>query len=146
MTDRTRRVHPAANGGVGGEDRDADRWPAGRGRSGRTGLVCCERLPSAHAVVDRVGGGRTGAGEPVETDGGQQLVTVHLLAGPLVELLGDPGELTDRRVVQRVPQGLWPGLLDGQVAGAVVQEVVEPLGAGAVGRVDGVRVDRRVER
>ena len=36
--------------------------------------------------------------------------------GPFLELLHDPGELTDRRVGQPVGQGLRPGGLDLEVA------------------------------
>src|SRR5687768_8700848 len=98
-------------------------------------------------------GRRTRAGEPVNAGVGQQLVTVDRFVGrlggrvgPLLELLHDPGELTGRRVVYRVGQGLWTRRLQRKVAGAVLAEGVEPLGAGPVGRREPVQGERGTER
>ena len=67
-------------------------------------------------LVEELGGRRAGAGEPVEADVGEQLVAVDGVlgqlgrrVGPLLELLGDPGQLADRRVGQRVGDRLGPG-------------------------------------
>src|SRR6476619_5074664 len=49
--------------------------------------------------------------------------------GPLAEILDDPCEQADGRVVQRVGECLWPGRLHVQVAEDVLSEVVESLGA-----------------
>ena len=92
------------------------------------------RLPGLDSVVDRVRRRRTGAGEPVQADVGQQLVPVDGLfrqlvdrVGPLGELLHDPGQLPDRRIVQRVRQRLRPRRLQHEVPEAVVERLVEPL-------------------
>lgn len=74
-------------------------------------------------LVDELGSGGTGAGEPIHADVGQQLVAVDGLfgqlgrrVGPLFELLDDPGQLADRRVGEGVGQRLRPGALDLQIA------------------------------
>jgi hypothetical protein len=81
---------------------------------------------------------------PVEADVGQQLVAVDRVGGelggrvgPLLELLGDPGQLAGRRVGQGVGQGLEPGRLQLQVAEAVSLELAHPGQAGPVGLGDG---------
>ena len=80
-----RRGHELADRLVGAEDRKAPRI-SGRGAPvGGVGLL-----------VEGVRGGGAGAGEPVQADGGEQLVAVDRQVGPLVNFLRDPGELQQR--------------------------------------------------
>ena len=72
-----------------------------------------------HALVQDVGGGRAGPGEPVQADVGEELVDVdgvlgqgRVAVGPGLELLGDPGELGDGRVGQGVADRLGAGRLE----------------------------------
>ena len=73
------------HGGIGAEDRKALRHVRRRAPVGGVRLL-----------VQGVGGGGTGAGEPVQADCREQLVTVDRQVSPLVYLLGDPGELQQR--------------------------------------------------
>src|SRR5919198_954019 len=95
-----RRRDQPADRLVRAEDREALRYA--RRRSPVRGV----RL-----LVEGVRGGGAGAGEPVQADRGEQLVTVDRQVGPFLELLRDPGELQQRRVDQAVADGLRPAVL-----------------------------------
>jgi hypothetical protein len=103
MLDLAKRIHQAPDRGVRGEDGDPGR---------RAGLLALPPLdltrllpggegpPGLHPLIDRVGGGRPGPGEPEDADVGEQLVPVDgrlgqlgARIGPLVKLLHDPGQL-----------------------------------------------------
>ncbi len=103
--------------------------------------------------------GRAGAGEPVDADIGEELIAVdgifRQIGGrvrPLLELLDDPGELTNRRVVQRVGKRLRSGGLDLQVALGIGLELLLQarhmvlLGGGETGGVDRDLVAEEDER
>ena len=47
-------------------------------------------------LIEGLCGACAGAGEPVQADGGEQLVAIDRQVGPFVDLLGDPGELQQR--------------------------------------------------
>jgi hypothetical protein len=115
MADPAVRVKERADERLRSEDGEAH-----RGRSRRPPIL------GVHRVVEHLGGGGAGPSEPVEADVRQQLVDVdgvvegHVLVGPGLELLGDPGELSDGRVGQRVANGLRAGRLELQVARVIL--------------------------
>jgi hypothetical protein len=110
-------------------------------------------------LIQEVCRGRAGAGEPVDADASEQLIAVDSIfreiggwVRPLLELLDDPGELANRRVVQRVGERLRPGSLNLQVALGIGLEVLLQaphmvlFGGGETGDVDRDLVTKKDER
>jgi hypothetical protein len=119
------------------EDRDGQ-WHRHRGR--RLGRRRGDRQDGGRLVVElRRGAG--GPGQPVDRHVGEHLVAVHgvlgeaVAAGPVPELLHDPGELAHRRVGERVGERLRAGGLEFHVAGLVTgRETREETEPGQVAR------------
>src|SRR5262249_62194104 len=97
-------------------------------------------------------------GQPVQADRGEQLVPgehaldVAAAIAPAPPLLDEPAAQPDRRVVERVRDGLRPGALDARVAALVALEprvVLEQVGLVAVlagvEQPAGERGERRAE-
>ena len=106
------------------------------GEAGHSGRHRARRRPllRMHALVVEVRRGACGRGEPVDHHVGEDVVAVDRVLGqvvpgvrPLLELLHDPGELTDRRVGEAVGQGQRPGRGDLEVAVALGHEPAEAL-------------------
>ena len=79
--------------------------------------------PAFGAFVIQAGGGPCRRGQPVDTDVGEEPVTVNGVlgepggrVGPFLELLDDPGELADGGVGKRVGERLGPGGLDAGIS------------------------------
>ena len=118
MRDAVARIKHGTDRGIGGEDRDARRRPQWL-------MLLSSRLKlllrghhtiGLHPLIHGVGRRRACPGEPEDADVGQQLITIDGLLGqlrgrigPRLELLDDPGELTDRRIVEQVGEGLRAG-------------------------------------
>src|SRR5262245_9422502 len=93
-------------------------------------LNCVERpAPSLRGVP--VGPRRGGAGvrEPIERDVVKNLISresaLNTLIGPLGELVVEKGKHADRRICERIAQGLWPGIHHFGIAEPLPVEVLE---------------------
>src|SRR5215207_8052860 len=116
-------VHHRPHERLGGEHRPPLRRRAGRAPFGRVS-----------SLVQEAGVRGSGTGKPVDRDVGEQLVEVDGIlgklgrsVGPLLEVLEDPGELANRRVVERVSDGLGTVRLELEVPRTLLAYGPRPL-------------------